>query len=496
MKRKGKTSMDRAHQIRQMWKQGYSQNKIAESLKMCPRTVKKFMREDSLSSDNSGKEAELSKDLPSWLKALDHETLVKQAQKGVSIKVLYDECKNLPVKYWSFWKTISNLAKENAEPVTTIRLNHKPGEKTFIDYTDGLDIYDIPTNTIIKTQLFVGTLPFSSKVYAEFSYDQKLPSFIQSHERMWTYFGGVTPYTVTDNLKSSVTKADLYDPDKNKTFTAYANHAGFAVLPARPRKPKDKANVECHAGLLQRTFFQEVRDKTFTSLAELNESLWDFLERLNNQVMKDHGVSRNERFEVEVTCLQPLPTGRFEIPEVKEATVHPDCHIQFGRSFYSVPYRYVGQKVRVIGTYSRVSVYDLHTLEKIASHSPAKKNGERRTDELHWPPQKKEHCDFNIEKAKWEAQKIGPTTTQLIEKLFSMPHPLQYLRRVQGWVRLVSHGRATRESMEYASKMALQHNKFSSNYIKCCAEFHENGGLQRVGMGAPKREIAFSYLQK
>ena len=141
-----------------------------------------------------------------------------------------------------------------------MRLKHVPGEKAFVDYTDGIDIYDLNTGEVVSTELFVGTLPFSSYVYAEFTFSQKLFEFIESHERMWKYFGGVTSYTVTDNLKSSVNRAHLYDPDKNKTFTAYANHAGFAVLPARSNRPKDKANVECHAGLIQRTFYQEVRN--------------------------------------------------------------------------------------------------------------------------------------------------------------------------------------------------------------------------------------------
>ena len=123
-----------------------------------------------------------------------------------------------------------------------MRLNHKPGEKTFVDYADGIDIYETETGEVVKTQLFVGTLPFSSRVYAEFSFSQKTPSFIASHERMWKFLGGVTPYTVSDNLKSAVIKADLYDPDRNKTFCAYANHAGFALLPARPRRPKGRVN--------------------------------------------------------------------------------------------------------------------------------------------------------------------------------------------------------------------------------------------------------------
>ena len=170
-------------------------------------------------------------------------------------------------------------------------------------------------------------------------------------------------------LKSAVTKADLYDPDKNKTFCAYANHAGFALLPARPRRPKDKANVECHVGVLQRSFYPKIRNHTFTSISELNEMLWDHIDELNKSIMKDHGVSRNDRFEVEQKFLKPLPKEKFEISEIKEATVHPDCHIKFEKNFYSVPYRYVGKKVKVIATFSKVIIHDIDTLDSIAINS-------------------------------------------------------------------------------------------------------------------------------
>ena len=325
MKRKGRTSMDRTRQVLKMKDAGYSINGISRSLKMCTKTVRKIVEKSSSirhiqydpvlenASNRSGhvKNAiDLNIELPQWFLALDWEFLVKERLKGVPFKTLHAECGQLSVSYWAFWRAMTRVVAMTVqiEPNTTMRLNHKPGEKTFVDYADGIDIYDETTGKVIKTQLFVGTLPFSSMVYAEFSFSQKTPSFIASHERMWIFFGGVTPYTVSDNLKSDVIKADLYDPDRNKTFCAYANHAGFALLPARPRRPKDKANVECHVGVLQRSFYPKVRNHTFTSIAELNEALWKHVEELNATVMKDHGVSRNERFEVEKICFnQFLP---------------------------------------------------------------------------------------------------------------------------------------------------------------------------------------------
>jgi len=320
MNRKGRISMDKSIQVIRMRQAGHSINRIGESLKMCKKTVKRILEDRSLEKPlpDMVSPCHLPNEPngPKWLQELDCDALIKQIQKGVSYQILYQEQKGISVGYWSFWNALSRLVKATKAPPTTMRLKHVPGEKAFVDYTDGIDIYDLNTGEVVSTELFVGTLPFSSYVYAEFTFSQKLFEFIESHERMWKYFGGVTSYTVTDNLKSSVNRAHLYDPDKNKTFTAYANHAGFAVLPARSNRPKDKANVECHAGLIQRTFYQEVRN----------------------------------------------------------------------RSFYSVPHRYVGQKVRVIGTFSKIAIYDLKTLEKIASHSTSRKNGERCTDELHWPP--------------------------------------------------------------------------------------------------------------
>jgi hypothetical protein len=513
MKRKDRTSMDKTRQVLKMKNAGYSINSISRSLKMCTKTVCKIIEKDNLSPPilaepaavievlklgNARPPLDLNVELPAWLIGLDWEHLVKERLKGVPFNTLYAECGELPISYWAFWRGITRAISLSVqiEPKTTMRLNHKPGEKTFVDYADGIDIYETETGEVVKTQLFVGTLPFSSRVYAEFSFSQKTPSFIASHERMWKFLGGVTPYTVSDNLKSAVIKADLYDPDRNKTFCAYANHAGFALLPARPRRPKDKANVECHVGVLQRSFYPKVRNHTFTSIAELNEALWEHINELNDTVMKDHGVSRNERFEVEKLCLQPVPSEDFEIPEVKEATVHPDCHIQFSRSFYSVPYRYVGRKVRVVGTLKQLSIFDTQTLECIAVHSPSRKPGERKTNDLHWPEEKFAHCSFTLDRALSDALKIGPKTTQMITYLFSLPHPLQYLRRVQGWIRNVSHGKFSNESMEYASKQALQHSRYSSKYVNSCAEFSQKGGELRAAVGsAPKRDLRQIFVR-
>jgi transposase len=117
---------------------------------------------------------------------------------------------------------------------------HVAGERCEIDYADGIGIVDAQTGEVNKTQFFCAVLPFSAYTFGEFVSNQKLSTFIESQERMWQFFGGVTAYAGIDNLKSGVSRAHLYDPDINPTYCEYAKHVGFAVLPARPYKPRDK----------------------------------------------------------------------------------------------------------------------------------------------------------------------------------------------------------------------------------------------------------------
>jgi transposase len=503
-------------QIFTLYDQGHSVRKISLALGMCRRTIRRYLRQRDRMNKGEGQEkiadkiaipssqlaakneADILERFPQWLQNLDWKTILNEKRKGVPYKILYEEQSLTNVKYWSFWKHLSRLDKELKPemPKTTMRLLHKPGEKVFVDYTDGIDIIDPDTGEVKKTHLFIGCLPFSSKTYAEFCFNQKLQTFISSHEKMWEFFGGVAKYVVCDNLKSGVQTPRLYDPDANKVFVTYANHAGFAVLPARSRKPKDKAAVETHAGIFQRSFYQEVRNQQFKSIGELNDALKKFLIKFNQKEMKEYGISRDERFSEEVSLLQEPPKESFFIPEIKEATVHPDCHIQVKNCFYSVPWQYVGKKVRVV-LGKQLEIFDIFTLERIAVHSLGRKLGERKTNELHWPPEKKEHCDFNIDRGLQEAKKVGHKTYEMVNYLFSLPHPLVYLRRVQGLLRQYQQARFSKDAMEYASKMAMQHQKFSCSYFNNCAKYFDSDEqIRAVGNGSPKRELKHLHLQK
>jgi transposase len=347
-------------QIRVLLGQGLSIRKVALALGVSRQTVRKF---GSPAPDAGA--AEVPAKVPEWQLAIDWPAAGAELAKGTTIKQLHQELAP-QVTYASFRRRL--LASVPRPVAATVRIEYKPGEQTQIDYCDGITIVDRATGECKKTHLFCGVLPFSSFTFGEFAWSQKLPSFIASHERMWAFFGGVTPYVVIDNLKAGVKSAHRYDPDVNPTYCEYGNHQGFAVLPARPYKPRDKACVEATIGAIQRGFFQEVRNHTFYALADLNAAFRQYLERFNAGVMKDYGQSRVERFAHEQTLLRPLPAARFELFDWRSAKVHPDCHVQVDKNFYSVPHRTIGQTVRVRVSDKLVEVFTADH-ERLAAHA-------------------------------------------------------------------------------------------------------------------------------
>jgi transposase len=472
-------------QIKVLLSQGLSIRKVALALGVSRQTVRKFGSEPAV--DAGAAEAPASP--PAWHAAVDWSAAGTEMAKGTTIKQLHQELAP-EVTYASFRRRL--LASVPRPIAATVRLEHKPGEQAQIDYCDGIDIVERTTGECKKTHLFCGVLPFSSYAFGEFVWSQKLPSFIASHDRMWAFFGGVTPYVVIDNLKAGVKSAHRYDPDINPTYCEYGNHQGFAVLPARPYKPRDKACVEATIGAIQRGFFQEVRNQTFYSLVDLNAAFRLYLARFNSGIMKDYGQSRAERFVHEQPLLKPLPAARFELFDWRSAKVHPDCHVQVDKNFYSVPYSMIGQTVRVRLSDKLVEVFSADH-QRLTAHARLSGLGKFSTDEQHYPDGKLSIRRFEVRSAQAEAERVGPKLSELVQSLFASSHPLRHLRRVQGILRLHQSGRVSGTALEYAADKALLFRKPTLNYIKACAEHYEANGARLV-LVKPRRADSEVFL--
>jgi hypothetical protein len=343
-----KVSIAMQKQILELHGRGYSDRKIAKALKVGRNTIRRIVTRGGVAVPGAG--------VPEWSKTIDWEKVHLESSRGVQLNILAREHAEGKVSYVQFWREYQK--KYPNLPTVTMKLDHKPGERCFFDYAEGIDIVDRVTGEVTKTSLMCGVMAMSSLTSGEFTLTQKRDDLIRAMENTFRFFGGVTPYVTVDNQKAAVNHAHWYDPDMNTAFVDFSNHWGFAVIPARPMRPQDKGGNECGIGVIQRQFYQEVRDKVFYSLLELNAAFAEYINRLNTSIMKDWGVSRADRFAGERSLLKPCPVSNWELSEWKTPKVHADCHVQVLKKFYSVPYQYVGREVRARVTSKMIEVFD------------------------------------------------------------------------------------------------------------------------------------------
>lgn len=149
-----------------------------------------------------------------------------------------------------------------------------------------IPIVDRKTGEIREAEIFVAVLGASNFTYAEATWTQTLPDWIGSHVRMFRFFDGVPRLIVPDNLKSGVNHASFYDPEINRSYGMIASHYVVGVLPARPKKPRDKSKVENGVRFAQTCILGRLRKQTFFSLAEVNAAIRQALDRINDHLMR------------------------------------------------------------------------------------------------------------------------------------------------------------------------------------------------------------------
>lgn len=302
----------------------------------------------------------------------------------------------------------------------SMRQVHRAGEKAFIDYSGVRPhVVDAQTGESTPVELFVMVLGASNYTFVEATATQRLDDFTGSIVRGMEYFGASPAILVPDQLRSAVSGPDRYDPDINPALLELAQHYQCAVVPARPRRPKDKAKVEGAVLLAQRWILACLRNRTFFSLAELNEAIAELLEQLNARPFQKLEGTRRSAFEsIDLPAMKPLPERRYERAHFRQAKVHIDYHVAFEDRFYSVPCALVGQPVEVRATAGVVEIF--HGGERVASHmrSYARK-GTAVTVEEHRP---KNHRDYG----KWPPERMiawgasmGPNVARVVEHLLA-----------------------------------------------------------------------------
>jgi transposase len=328
-----------------------------------------------------------------------------------------------------------NRYRKKLSPV--MRQVHRAGEKAFVDFAGHRpQIVDADTGEVRSVELFVGALGASSYIFARAVERQDLASFIELNVAMVEAFGGAPEIFVPDNLKSAVTGPCRYEAVVNRTYEDMATHYGAVVIPARAYRPRDKAKVEQSVLLAERWILASLRNRTFFSLAELNEAIAEKVTDLNERVMRRMGVSRRELFEkYDRPALKPLPSTSYQMGIWKTCTVSIDYHIEFEHNVYSVAHPLVGQKVEVRSTARCVEIFLRST--RIASHPRLYGRGKASTLLEHMPASHRAHSEWTPSRLIEWGQKAGPATGHVVSEILrSRPHPEQGYRACLGLMRL------------------------------------------------------------
>jgi transposase len=318
-----------------------------------------------------------------------------------------------------------------------MRQEHRAGEKLFVDYAgQTVEVVDRRTGEIRAAQIFVAVFGASSYTYAEATWTQQLPDWIGAHVRAFSFFGGTSELLVPDNLRSGVSKAHRYEPDLNPTYQDLASHYGVAVLPARVRKPRDKAKAEAGVLLVERWILAALRNRTFFSLEEVNREIARLLERLNTRPFKKLPASRRALFDqLDRPALRPLPAQPYEFAEWKKVRVNIDYHVEVDGHYYSVPYQLVRKSLEA--RYSERTVECFHKGQRVASHVRSHLKGRHTTVVEHMPTSHRSYAEWTPQRLIRWAEKTGPAIAGVVQTILERrAHPQQGFRSCLGIMRL------------------------------------------------------------
>jgi len=357
----------------------------------------------------------------------------------------------------------------------------------FVDWAgQTVPIVDRETGETRPAYLFVAVLGASNYTYAEASLTQDLPSWIAAHCRALAFIGGVPLLIIPDNTKTAVVKPDYYEPDVNAIYQEMAEHYGTMILPARARKPKDKPKAEKGVQFLENWLLATLRNRTFFSLFELNQTLRLSLDNLNERPFQKLEGSRKTLFEaLDKPALKPLPPMHYEFAYWKKAKVNIDCHIQMENNFYSVPYKLVRKQVDVRITATILEVF--FKGERVCSHPLCHGRGRYATDSRHFSPAHRSYLEWTPERLISWAEDFGIHTAHLVRRILEASvHPEQGYRSCLGLMRLAK--RYPKERLEATCNRALESGACSYKSINSILE----KGLDQVPFGGTVKAPAYS----
>lgn len=402
---------------------------------------------------------------PDWVAA--HKELGKV---GVTLKLLHaeyvDECRARSLTAMGYDRFCKNYAQYARAAGVTSRVGHKAGQTIEVDWSGPtMQLTNPVTRETTRVYLFVACLPFSRYAFVEPTLDMRQATWSRCHVAMFEWFGGTTPRIVPDNLKTGViTHPREGEIVLNDAYRELAAHYSAAVLPGRPKKPKDKASVENTVWSAATWVIASLRTREFATLGDLRATVYEQMKAFNREPFQKRAGSRLSVFDSEERpLLRPLPAVPYEISRwIYGRRVGRDGHVVWDKNHYSVSYVHVGRAVDLRVTDSMLEIY--LGGERLAAHllTPVGVVNEYRTRDGDLPDGRGYQA-WDPDRVREWAARIGEHTVMVVNRIFEqVPVEEQGLNPALAVLRLTSrYGNAR---VDAAARIALDSRVRSPRY--------------------------------
>ena len=374
--------------------------------------------------------------------------------KHVTMKLLHEEYKAqnpTGIGYTQFCSRIRNHQKKTRIWMPQL---HKAGESLYVDWVGEKMYYTDADNVTVSVYLFVAVLGGSNYPYVEAFDNMNTQSWLTAHIHAFEYIKGTPVTVVPDNCKTAVKEANRYEPSLNQSYQDMGNYYGVTIIPARVRRPQDKSMGENGVFITEAWIIAALRNHKFFSLHEINTAIRAKLSEIVDKPFQVIDGTRRSLYEtIDLPALSPLPQTRYEVGEWKQFTVRPNYHILIGKHFFSVPYKYVSEKVDAKISFNFIEIY--HSGLRIACHPIGQKDGKvYHTIPEHMPPRHNEYAKWTPERFQNWASEIGSHTFEFVSTLLeSREYPQHAFNSCFGVFSLAK--KYSPERIENASRRAL-----------------------------------------
>lgn len=467
--------------ILQMISDGHGNKSIATALGCSKNTVKEYRRAiEARKADCVSLLAKEDAELEQFFRSPQPEDCERRKALGAVFSGIEDELKKTGVTLYLLWSEYRMSEKDgysypqfcrlyqeySGKVEVCMHMEHDKADKLYLDFTGKKIPYtERDTGEVREAEVFIATLGYSEYTYVEATRSQDKEHFAECVANALEYFCGVPAVLVPDNLKSAVIKADRYEAELNALLAKEAAHYGCDVLPARSRKPRDKALVERHVLIAYQQIMAQMRHMDFFSIPDINKAIRPLMDAMNARCFKNKPFSRKDLFEEERPLLKPLPGHRFETMKDKMVTVMKNYHVQLSDDshYYSVPFKYVGVKMHM--TYNSYEVRIYFKGQQIACHARDYAKFKYTTVREHMPPAHQYvggwGPDFFIE----EGRKVSPEVELYMRALLSRKdYPEHTYKACMGV--LACGKRLGNDRLVKACRLGIRINVFNYTFIK------------------------------